>query len=115
MFNSVVDQISRRLSAGTMARLYVKPPGKLADGLPLYRFVKTVRWAGAHSPFYRKAFSRLGIDPMKVRTPADLGDFYTTPDDLQHNAEEFICRPPSIVFESSGTSGKNKRVYYGSD
>jgi len=28
-------------------------------------------------------------------------------------AEEFVCRPPSIVFESSGTSGTNKRVYYG--
>jgi len=115
MLNFICDQISRRLSVSAMANLYRKPPGKLADGLPLYRFVRTVRWAGAHSPFYRKAFNKLGIDPMKVRKPSDLGDFYTTPDDLQHNAEEFICRPPAIVFESSGTSGRNKRVYYGRD
>ncbi len=50
-----------------------------------------------------------------MRTPADLGDFYTTPDDLVAGAERFICRPPNIVFESSGTSGKNKQVYYGRD
>jgi phenylacetate-CoA ligase len=115
MLNFLVEQISTRLTASAMARFYRKPPGRLADGLPLYRFRRTVRWAGLHSPFYRKAFAARGIDAMKVSTPADLGDFYTTPDDLAHSAEDFICRPPAIVFESSGTSGRNKRVYYSRD
>jgi len=27
-------------------------------------------------------------------------------------AEDFVCQHPQMVFESSGTTGKNKRVYY---
>src|SRR5262249_11282078 len=57
-------------------------------------------------------FAERGIDPRAVRTPADLGGFFTTPDDLARNPEEFLCAKPNLVFESSGTSGVNKRVFY---
>jgi phenylacetate-CoA ligase len=112
MLNIIADKISKHFTPGQLAWLYTKAPPMLAAGLALHRFRATVRWAAAHSAFYRRAFAEHGINPAKVRTPADLGDFYTTPNDIVANVKEFICAPPSIVFESSGTSGKNKQVYY---
>jgi phenylacetate-CoA ligase len=92
--------------------MYRSSPTWLADRVSLSAFRQSVRHVGRYSKFYREAFAREGIDADAVRTPADLGGFFTTPDDLASRPEDFICRPPQIVFESSGTSGKNKRVYY---
>ncbi len=51
-----------------------------------------------------------------MRTPQDLGDIFTTPEDLLAlPAEEFLCRQPDAVFETTGTSGAPKRVYFGYD
>lgn len=115
MFNALLDWGSRRLSTAGLAHVYRTVSPRWASSLSLHRFRQTVRYAAKRSPFYREAFAKRGIDATKVRQPADLGDFFTTPDDLQAQPEQFICRPPNIVFESSGTSGRNKRVYYGHD
>lgn len=115
MIDFIADQISRRLSPARLTGLYRALPRGFVNGMAQDHFRKTVRWAAKHSPFYREAFARHGIDARRVRVPADLGDFYTTPDDLVTRAADFICQPPSIVFESSGTSGKNKQVYYSHD
>jgi phenylacetate-CoA ligase len=115
MFNFLIDQVSRRLSPERLAFAYRMTPFGLSRRLSLYRFTQTVRYAAAHSPFYRRVFREQGIEPGRVKRPEDLGDFYTTPEDLVEHSTDFICRPPSIVFESSGTSGRNKRVYYGHD
>jgi len=112
MLTRLIDKFSGGVSPDTVAAVYRNTPTWLADRMSLERFRRTVRWAGRHSPFYRKAFAEHGIRPQKVNSPADLKDFYTTPDDLAAQAEEFLCRPASIVFESSGTSGRNKRVYF---
>jgi phenylacetate-CoA ligase len=112
MINLIADKFTANVSPGMLATLYRKTPISIVRNLALYRFRQTVRYAGAHSKFYREMFAKKGIDPNRVKTPADLGDFYTTPDDLSSRAEDFICRAPSIVFESSGTSGKNKQVHY---
>src|SRR5882724_656490 len=112
MLNTLIDMFVHNASAAQVAWLYRNAPRGICRTVALHRFRRTVRWAAQHSSFYRRAFAERGIDPYRVRTPADLGDFYTTPDDVAQHAEEFICRAPSIVFESSGTSGKNKRVYY---
>lgn len=112
MIGSLVDFVSRRLSVDQMGRLYRTTSPGMADAMMLAAFRKTVRWAGERSPFYREKFARLGIDPRSVKKPSDLKDFYTTPDDLVERAADFICEKPNIVFESSGTSGKNKRVYF---
>jgi phenylacetate-CoA ligase len=87
-------------------------PSGLARGFAMHRFRQAVRWAGHRSPFYKKAFAERGIDPNRVRTPADLGDFFTTPEDVARDPNSFLCQKPHIVFESSGTSGKNNRVFY---
>jgi phenylacetate-CoA ligase len=112
MIYSIADIIAGRASPQGVAHMYRTTPQAIQRGVALHRFQKTVRFAATHSPFYRRAFAEHGIDPAKVRTPADLKDLYTTPQDLAERAEEFICEKPSIVFESSGTSGVNKRVYF---
>jgi phenylacetate-CoA ligase len=115
MLTRLIDKFSGGLSPDTVARLFRATPPWLNDRMSLERFRRTVRWAGKNAAFYRNAFAERGIRPEKVRSPADLKDFFTTPDDVAAHAEEFICRPASIVFESSGTSGRNKRIYYGRD
>lgn len=115
MIHYFTDKFFNHASPETMAWFYRKTSRGMVRNYALHRFRQVVRYAGTHSPFYRQAFADRGINARAVRTPADLGDFYTTPDDLVAGAERFICRPPNIVFESSGTSGKNKQVYYGRD
>ncbi len=112
MFSSIADIVGHRLSPTQLAWMYRKISPALARTLAMQRFRATVRWAGEHSAFYRAKFAEMKIDPSRVRTPADLGELLTTPDDISVNPEQFICRPPSIVFESSGTSGTNKQVFF---
>lgn len=113
MLGMFADLTARHASPRMIEMLYRSIPGKFNDRVSHDRFRRTLRWAASRSEFYKKAFRDRGIDVSKVRTPADLGDFYTTPEDLAKNPEQFICDKPAIVFESSGTSGKNKRVFYG--
>lgn len=115
MLGYLADLCTNHATERQLAWLYKNTPPQIFHDLANYRFRQTVKWAAKHSPFYRRAFEERSIRVSDIRTPQDLGDFFTTPDDLVQNAEEFVCRPPNIVFESSGTSGKNKRVYYGHD
>jgi phenylacetate-CoA ligase len=112
MFDSLSDAVIARAPISAMSAFYRHTPPAVARAAGLHRFRQVVRYAAKHSPFYRKAFHDRGIHAADVRTPADLGDFFTTPDQLVADPESFLCRPPNIVFESSGTSGTNKRVFY---
>ncbi|HWB54032.1 MAG TPA: AMP-binding protein [Tepidisphaeraceae bacterium] len=113
MLSWAADLIGAKASPERIGQLYRRQSPALSRRIALERFRKTVRYVAKHSPFYREAFGRAGIDAGRVRYPADMGDFYTTPEDLASQAEKFICKPPAIVFESSGTSGQNKRIFYG--
>ncbi len=77
-------------------------------------FIQLVRYLGERSPFYKEKFRKHNIHPAKVRTPEDLGDFYTTSQDLKERSpKEFLCQPPQLVFETTGTkSPKPKQVYF---
>jgi len=112
MLSKIVDRFIEGLSPANMAKLARLTPPSVMRRMAEKHFRQTVRWAAERSPFYKRAFAERGLNPAKIRVPADLGDFYTTPDDIVAHAEEFVCAPPSIVFESSGTTGRNKRVYY---
>lgn len=90
-------------------------PRSILDRKKEFAFCRIVRYAYNNSRFYRRKFDEFRIDPRKVKRPSDLGDFYTTPNDIVEHAEEFLCRKPQIVFESSGTTGRNKRVYFSYD
>src|SRR5262245_36221753 len=67
-------------------------------------FQATMRWIAERSPFYRRRFAEHGIDPRVVTCPADLGDLYTTSQDLLTNpVEDFLCDRPQAGFETTGT------------
>lgn len=63
----------------------------------------------ARSPFYRDLFSRAGLDPQQVRTPADLAHLpFTSKRDLEERGADFLAVPldeVADVCESSGTTG----------
>ncbi len=112
MLTSIINTFADRMAPAAVAGVYNAMPQPALAFLRNHNFRRTVRYVAKHSRFYRQAFARRGIDPAAVHRPQDLGDFYTMPEDITADPEAFICRPPSIVFESSGTSGKNKQVYY---
>ena len=112
MFSTLTEAISDRLTPQQLGLFYRRTPQPIARRIALGAFRRTVRFAARHSAFYREKFAERKIDPKKVRTPEDLGDFFTTPDDLVERGPDFLCKPAQIVFESSGTSGNNKKVYF---
>src|SRR6267143_1713659 len=66
------------------------------------------------SSLYREEFKRRGIDPRRIAHPSDLGDFYTTGEDLRvHGAEAFLTGRADTAFETTGTtSPAPKRVFF---
>ncbi len=79
-------------------------------------FQQTVCRAGEHSSYYRRRFAAQGIETRRVRLPADLGDFYTTAADLRAlPVDDFLCARPQAGFETTGTTARNKRVYFSNE
>lgn len=112
MISTVTEAVSDRMGPEQLSFFYRHTPAPIARAISLGAFRRTVRWAARRSPFYREKFAQLKINPRKVRRPEDLGDFFTTPDDLVEHGIDLLCKSPQLVFESSGTSGKNKKVYF---
>ena len=94
---------------------------KLLDNLPpaliarvqLLKFRQTLKLA-ARAPFYREQFAKRGIDISKIGHPAQLGDFFTTGEDLsKYGAEAFVVGRADTAFETTGTtSNETKRVFF---
>src|SRR5437773_2272372 len=79
------------------------PPQVLAS-MQASRFRRTLRIAG-RAPFYRDAFRTRGIRVETIRHPSELGDFYTTGEDLRsHGPEAFLVGRPDTAFETTGTT-----------
>ena len=77
-------------------------PDALLQRMQAARFRRTMRRVAAASPFYRAEFKRLGIDARRIHRPADLGDFYTTGEDLRrHGPEAFLVGRPDTAFENT--------------
>ena len=93
--------------------LYSKISPDFLRGMEEENFRKTVRFVARHSPFYQKEFKKHQIDASRVRTPQDLGDFFTTAEDIRRDPEAFLCGRPDTAYETTGTtSKKTKRVYF---
>jgi len=76
-------------------------------------FREVVRYAAQRQKFFARKLRDAGIDPSRVNRPEDLGDIFTTPEDLLSlPAEDFLCGAPEAVFETTGTSGSPKRVHF---
>lgn len=87
-------------------------PRPLLTGLRRVAFSQTVRLAASRSAFYRAKFNRHGIDPKRVRSPADLGEFFLTSEELRATPpSELCCAPPELAIESSGTTGRITRIF----
>jgi phenylacetate-CoA ligase len=101
--------VGRRAPRVPLAFLRALPP-PLLDRVRALGFRETLRTA-RRAPYYRDAFARAGIDPRRVRTPLDLGDFFLTPSVLRTQPESLLCGEPELAIESSGTSGHVTRIY----
>src|SRR5690242_13415959 len=103
-------------SVPALARWGRAAPRRAVQRLREDSFRALVRYAAQHQTFFSRKLAESGIDPENVRGPEDLGDIFTTPEDLLSvRSEEFLCREPQCVFETTGTSGKPKRIYFGYD
>lgn len=78
------------------------------------RFRRTLRLVAARSPFYREQFRRRRIRVERIEHPAQLGDFYTTGEDLRmYGAEAFLIERPDTAFETTGTTSPvPKRLFF---
>lgn len=117
MLSHLVEQAERfalRTSPGRAAQLLGYIPRSALDAMRRARFRRTLRLAAERSPFYRDQFRRRGIDVRRIEHPSELGDFFTTGEDLRtHGAEQFLAGTPYTAFETTGTtSAVPKRVYF---
>src|SRR5579875_2042428 len=88
-------------------------PRPVIHRMQLDAFRRVVRHAARHQKFFAAQLHERGLDALQIRRPEDLGDIFTTPEDLiSHPAEDFLCGPPQAVFETTGTSGPPKRIYF---
>lgn len=93
--------------------LYKAVPEGILRSLEESNFRKTISYAYERSPFYRRKFNEHGIDPRRVKRPEDLGDFFTTAEDIRKNVQDFVSMRPDTAYETTGTTSKrSKRVYF---
>jgi phenylacetate-CoA ligase len=77
-----------------------------------------LRHAGAHIPYYREVFARVGFDPRGVTTRADLAQLpLLTREVVRERAADLVpaARGRSHVKETSGTTGAPMRFEYCND
>ncbi len=112
--SELLDEILVGNNVARRASLAARIPPGLVPGIRRDKFRRLLRYVNEHSPFYRKRFKSLGIDVRGIRSPEDLGGFFTTAQDLRENpVEEFLCARPELGFETTGTTAKApKRVYF---
>ncbi|HRZ86695.1 MAG TPA: AMP-binding protein [bacterium] len=73
----------------------------------------TLRHAATHSSFYRERLGHLKGGFRGIKHPAELGDFFTSSKDLAaHPSEAFLCGKPNRAFETTGSTGKPKRIFF---
>src|SRR5262249_33059201 len=89
-------------------------PEAALDAMRRARFRRTLRVAAARAAFYRDQSRRRGIDVRRIDDPAELGDFYTTGEDLRSiGAEAFLVHRADTAFETTGTTSPvPKRVFF---
>src|SRR5258708_1718606 len=110
----LAERMALRTNPERALRLLGRIPESAFEALRRARFKRTLRFAAERSPFYRDQFRRRGIDVRRIDDPSQLGDFYTTGEDLRANgAEDFLASRPYTAFETTGTTSPvPKRVYF---
>jgi phenylacetate-CoA ligase len=117
MLGRLADQIEgfalRSAPAGAARLMGALPPAVLAS-MQSARFRRTLRLAAARSSFYREAFRRRGIQVARIDHPSQLGDFFTTGEDLRsQGTQAFLTGRADTAFETTGTTSPvPKRVFF---
>jgi phenylacetate-CoA ligase len=108
-----IECVALRNAPEATARVLGALPPRWLDLLQRARFRRTMRLA-ARAPFYRDAFRTRGIDPARTDHPSQLGDFFTTGEDIRiHGPEAFAVGRPETAFETTGTTSPiPKRVVF---
>ena len=117
MLTNIIEQIEHailRMEPRHAVRFLNAAPEWSLPKIQRARFRRTLRLAAARSKFYREEFKRRGIDVRRIEHPSELGDFYTTGEDLRaHGAEAFLTGRPDTAFETTGTTSPvPKRVFF---
>jgi len=117
MLSAIIEQFERlalRADPERAVRLLGALPQWALEAMQRARFRRTLCLAAERSSFYREEFSRRGIDVRRVEHPSELGDFYTTGEDLRtHGPEAFLVGHADTAFETTGTtSSVPKRLFF---
>ena len=116
MLSKIIEQGERlalHLEPQRAFRLLNAIPPSAIEALQRARFRQTLRLAAERSPFYREQFRHRGIDVRRIDHPSQLGDFYTTGEDLRERAEDFKIGRGDTVFETTGTTSPvPKRIFF---
>src|SRR5471030_2800159 len=117
MLTSVVELaelLALRTSPQRAIELLGFIPRSALEAMRLARFRRALRIAAERSTFYREQFRHRGIDVRRIDHPSQLGDFYTTGDDLRsHGADAFLVGRADTAFETTGTTSPvPKRVFF---
>lgn len=85
----------------------------------LHKFRKQMAYVMENSYYYKKKFGEAGLTPDMIKTMDDLDKVpLTEPADLAEEPFYFLCPSQSKIartFSTSGTTGKNKRLFYTRD
>src|SRR6185369_14840228 len=105
MLSKITEQLEKlalRTNPKHAIRLLGSLPPSVMLALQKMRFRHTLKLA-AGAPFYTEQFRKRGIDIDKVKHPAQLGDFFTTGEDIrQYGAEAFLRARADTAFETTG-------------
>src|SRR5947208_3019417 len=108
MLATIIEQIERRvlhMEPHRSVRFLNLSPPWATESVQRARFRRTLRLAADRSTFYREEFKRRGIDVRRIEHPSELGDFFTTGEDLRaHGAEAFLTGHADTAFETTGTT-----------
>jgi phenylacetate-CoA ligase len=103
-------------SVPALARWGKSVPRPVIRRIQAGAFRQVVRYAAKHQKFFARKLREHHVDAAGVRRPEDLKDIFTTAQDLlAFPSEDFLCREPQAVFETTGTSGSPKRTFFGYD
>ena len=110
----IIERAVLKLEPHRSTRLINLSPPWAMEQMRRARFRRTLRLAAERSSFYRLQFKRRNIDVARIEHPSQLGDFYTTGEDLRaHGAEAFLTGRPDTAFETTGTTSPiPKRVFF---
>jgi phenylacetate-CoA ligase len=108
-----LEKLALRTNPTRALKIFGSTPFPVIAKLQGLRFRQTLKLA-ANAPFYREEFARRKIDWRRVSHPSELGDFFTTGEDLRkHGAEAFLTGRPDTAFETTGTtSSETKRIFF---